>query len=201
MKYIELVEAVQTPVFTVAEVRWGGGVVYRYQLTRWVKKGYLARLRNGIYYFADKEKSIIPEEIAALLCRPSYISLEWALSHYGLIPEAAGAVTCVTSRLNRKYANKFGRFIYRHVKPELFWGYLPRKNSMTYLVAEPEKALLDYFYLNMRGLDTEKDLAALRLNSSVFSDIVNIRKLKKYATAFGTEKMKRITELCLRSIR
>lgn len=201
MKYIELAEAVKTPIFTVAEAQWGGGTVYRYQVTRWVKKGYLGKLRNGIYYFTDRERSITPEDVAAVLCRPSYISLEWALSHYGLIPEAAGAVTCVTSRLNRKYTNKFGRFIYRHVKPELFWGYMPKGNGLPYLVAEPEKALLDHFYLNVRDLNTERDLAALRLNFRVFSEVINKRKLKKYAGAFGTEKMERITDLCLRSIR
>ena len=87
------------------------------------------------------------------------------MSGYGLIPEVVYASTSVTARTTRTFDNFFGRFVYRHIKKELFWGYLPVSTQAgQYLAAEPEKAVLDYLYLNLAGIRGQEDFDGIRLN-------------------------------------
>ncbi|MEA2040712.1 MAG: hypothetical protein U9N82_12945 [Thermodesulfobacteriota bacterium] len=130
----------RAPIFSKTDVILAGGKIYDYQLTRWVKKGYLLKLKNGIYAFNKDYEKIKGEEVASALYQPSYLSLESALSSYGFIPEMVYAYVSVTAKINRTFDNKFGHFIYRHVKNELFWGYREVKTDAgRYLIAEPEK--------------------------------------------------------------
>ena len=145
MKYEELLKIIQAPYFSLSNHLLDGQKLFDYQISLWVKKGNLLRLRNGIYAFAKDKENIKGEEIAALIYEPSYLSMESALAWYGFIPEMVYAYISVTARINRRFTNYFGTFIYRHIKPELFWGYTEIKTQHgRYLIAEPEKALLDY---------------------------------------------------------
>jgi len=66
----------------------------RERINRLSKKGDLIRLKNGFYLIADRIAQGLPyEQIANLLYGPSYVSLEWALSFYGMIPERVHTVT------------------------------------------------------------------------------------------------------------
>ena len=148
MKYEDLISSIRAPIFSKTDVMLAGGKLFDYQLTRWVKSGYLLKLKNGIYAFNKDYEKIKGEEVASALYQPSYLSLESALAAYGFIPEMVYAYVSVTAKINRTFDNKFGHFIYRHVKSELFWGYREVKTDTgRYLIAEPEKALLDYLYL------------------------------------------------------
>ena len=70
----------------------------RNSLTRWVKKGYLIRLRQGYFAFSEyKSKPDYFLYFANRIYRPSYISLHTALSFYGMIPEAVVQITSVTT--------------------------------------------------------------------------------------------------------
>ena len=92
---------------------------------------------------------IPPEAIANKVVSPSYISLESALSFYGLIPDVTPNPTSVTTaRAGNFYAA--GRlFIYHHVKPDCFRGFLKEKyENQIILIASPEKALWDKMYLH-----------------------------------------------------
>jgi len=163
MKYNELTAAIKSPVFSRNDLELSGYKVFDYQLSLWVKKGYLVRLKNGIYAFSREKEKLRGEGIAFLLYQPSYLSLESALSWYGFIPEIVYAYTSVTARITRTFENACGRFIYRHMKSELFWGYAEMKTEYgPYLLAEPEKALLDYIYLNLEILEPLKDVRYLR---------------------------------------
>ncbi|MCB1148794.1 MAG: hypothetical protein KDK48_01395, partial [Chlamydiia bacterium] len=68
-------------------------------ISRLVKEGELIRLKNGFFVITDKIKeSQAPyEQIANLLYGPSYLSLEWALAYYGMIPEGVYVVTSVSA--------------------------------------------------------------------------------------------------------
>jgi hypothetical protein len=175
-----------------------GHKVLDYQLSLWVKKGYLVRLKNGIYAFSREKEKLRGEGIAFLLCQPSYLSLESALSWYGFIPEIVYAYTSVTARITRTFENAWGRFIYRHVKSELFWGYVEMKTDHgPYLLAEPEKALLDYFYLNLARINNEDDFENIRLNEEQMENTLNKDKFMIYLKAFGGKKMKKWARRCL----
>lgn len=198
MKYEELTLLIKTPVFSKNDILLAGGRIYDYQLTRWVKKGYLLKLKNGIYAFNKDYEKIKGEEVATALYQPSYLSLESALSSYGFIPEMVYAYVSVTAKINRTFDNKFGHFIYRHVKSELFWGYREvRTGAGRYLIAEPEKALLDYLYLNLSKINSESDFENLRFNEDRIGETLNREKFLRYLLAFKIKKLKRWAERCL----
>lgn len=122
------------------------------QMDRWVKAGYVVRLRRGLYTLNsdDRRAGLSLRLIANILYSPSYVSLEFALSHYGMIPEAVFAVTSVTTRKTQEFTNPFGRFIYRSIREAAFFGFEAARDEFgnDSLIAVPEKALLDYLYFN-----------------------------------------------------
>jgi hypothetical protein len=198
MRYNELTVAVQGPVFTRNDLALMGHKVLDYQFSLWVKKGYLMRLKKGVYAFRRDKDKLRGEGIAFLLYQPSYLSLESALAWYGFIPEIVYAYTSVSARITRTFENAFGHFIYRHVKSELFWGYVEVKTDQgPYLLAEPEKALLDYFYLNLARINTEDDFDSIRLNEEEMGRSLNKDKFMRYLKAFGVKKMEKWARRCL----
>jgi len=115
--------------------------------------------------------------------------LEMALSYYNLIPEAVYGVTSISSRKTNHFKSDFGEFFYRHVKPQLMFGYnLIGYKGFNFKMAEPEKAILDYFYLNS-SLNTEDDFAGLRFNSHEFNELADGAKLDHYLNLFGNKNM------------
>ena len=198
MKYTELTTCIQTPIFSKNDISMVGGKLFDYQLTLWVKKGYLLKLKNGIYAFRKDYEKIKGEEVAAALYQPSYLSLESALSNYGFIPEMVYAHVCVTAKINRTFDNPFGRFIYRHVKSELYWGYKEvRTENGWYLIAEPEKAVLDYLYLNLPKIRSEADFENLRFNKDRLNETLDKEKFLRYQQAFGIKKLEKWAAGCL----
>lgn len=185
MKYIQLLNNLSSPIFTLQDLRVQGIKVYPYQLSQWREQGYLRKLKNGIYLIDSRKKEVTKEHIAFRLYQPSYLSLEWALSVHGLIPEVVYQCVSVTARSTREFSNDMGLFVYRHVKKELFFGYRKEeRNGSVYLIAEPEKALLDYIYLNSVKIKDEKDVEELRLNPEVLEEL-DRKKLEKYAGIAG----------------
>ena len=115
-------------------------------ISRQVKKGTLVRLKNGLYYIADRSYFIA--QAANRLYGPSYVSLHWALSYYGLIPERTVTITNITTKRNKSYSTPLGEFTYLHVNTERFaLAYNRIEHAAgSYLIASPEKALVDFVY-------------------------------------------------------
>ncbi len=168
------------------------------QICRWVKTGKLVQLRRGIYALskAYRKIEIYEPAIAAVLKKPSYISLEKALEYHGLIPEAVARYTCVTTKRPGKFETEAGTFVYRHIKNSLFWGYSSLTvNQQTAFMANPEKALLDYFYLNGGTGITRGYLQEMRFQN--FEKIIPER-LAGYAQKFQSPGMTRVAGLLAR---
>ena len=103
-----------------------------------------------------------------------------ALSIHGLIPEAVYGITSVTSNKTIRLQTVVGNFIYRHIKPELMFGYkLEEYNGHRYKIAEIEKAVLDYFYFHP-DIDDEASFAGVRFNVGEFKGRASIEKLLRY---------------------
>lgn len=156
-------------------------------LCRWRKKGWIYTLKKGLYELIYPCDFNIPDMyIANRLYEPSYVSLETALSNYSIIPEAAMAVTSVTTKATRRFKNKHGLFIYRTVKPMAFTGYyIQKQNNFPVRIAEPEKALVDFIYFkNFRG--TGFNPGQERLDKGVISRL-NKRKLRKHACLYNID--------------
>ena len=120
------------------------------------KKGYLRQIKRG-QYFNLKSKFIesTPYEIIAnSLYFPSYISMEWALQFYGLIMDRVVTVTSVTRLRSKNFKTPHSPFSYKHITKKRYpVGYITMINKAgdSFLIARPEKALIDY--VNMKAKD------------------------------------------------
>lgn len=166
----------------------------RNQLTRWQKKGLLVHLRKGMYILnaEDRKADIDQTIIANILYQPSYISLEYALNFYGLIPEAVSDVTSVSTRKTSTFNNELGVFRYQHIDPKAFRGFKKAgEGKNTFFMAEAEKAVVDFIYLNLgqfQGNTREVLEASYRFQNI---ESLNTKKLLELACFFGNEKLNR----------
>lgn len=146
----------------------------RLQLARWVKSGKIIKIGKGLYTLAPIYRKVKPEPfcISANLKSHSYVSLQSALSWYGIIPEFVPAVTAVTTSRPQIIETPLGRFEYHYISKSFFWGYrqVQLSDNQTAFIAQPEKALLDLVYLTPGGEKMEF-LEELRLQ--------NLEKLDK----------------------
>jgi predicted transcriptional regulator of viral defense system len=130
-------------------------------ISRMVKRGELIRLKNGFFVIAEKiEKSPVPyEQIANLLYGPSYLSFEWALSYYGMIPEGVYVVTSAAATRSKNYLTPIGVFEYTFLGHSRYAVGIDQKENSSgkFLIATPEKALADIVHKKSKNL-TSKDL-------------------------------------------
>jgi len=191
MKFLELKSRLNRfIVFSLADIRKIEPGFYRSRLSEWQNKGYIKKIIKKYYIFSDQqvdEKTLF--YIANKIYNPSYISLEMALAHYHLIPESTYGLTSITTKKTAIFKTKVGDFSYRSVNPELFFGYsLADFQGQKIKLAEIEKAILDYLYLNSQ-LKTESDFSELRLNSEELLASWNETKFNQYLTAFANKRL------------
>lgn len=169
----------------------------RNNFVRWNRKGYLVRLRQGVYAFPEyRGKPDYAAYFAGKIYSPSYISLHSALAFYGLIPESVVQITSVTSLKTAVFKNGFGEYSYRSVRDDLMFGYVPRPlaDGRTTAYATREKALLDLLYL-YPFYDTERELSELRLDGDVLNEDLNRAEWESLAERFHSaalEKRRRL---------
>ena len=155
------------PVFTASLLLTGRQKPesIRRQLDRWVASGKLVMLRRGVYRIAYPyvRRPPHPFVVANFMRKSSYVSLQSALAYYGMIPEYTPVTTSVTTARPEAIDTPDGRFAFRHVKGNLFFGYGEREVSPGFkaVIATPEKALLDLLYLTP-GSDSPAYLETLR---------------------------------------
>lgn len=173
----------------------------RNQLTRWQKKGLLIHLRKGIYVLNPDDRKIEIDQtvIANILYQPSYISLEYALNFYGLIPEGVSDVTSVATRKTAAFHNELGTFRYQHINPEAFRGFKKMgEGQNTFFMAVAEKAIVDFLYLNLSQF--HNNMREVLEQSYRFQNIetLNPKRLIELSLLFKNEKLSRaIKELVI----
>lgn len=178
-------------VFSTQDIRkWDSGFDAR-RLVEWQQKGYICRVINRWYVFA---KILRQEELLIISNRiysPSYISLQWAMSHYRLIPEGVYTITAITSLKTQDFNTDIATFSYKHVKPSLMFGYrlVSFENTM-YKLAEPEKLILDYLYLNP-DVNSLEDIESLRLNVAELKSLLEKQKLQDYLAMFKNKSLEK----------
>lgn len=173
----------------------------RNNLTRWVKKGYLVRLRQGYFAFSEyKSRQDYSLYFANRIYRPSYISLHTALAFYGMIPEAVVQITSVTSLKTISFSNDFGEYSYKNLKENLMFGYelKPIADNRTMQFATPEKALLDLLYL-YPFYDNEQELEELRLDEDYLHDDLDKDLLVNYCDKFQNKALARRVKLLFKT--
>lgn len=123
-------------------------------IARQVKTGKLIRVKNGLYCIAKRE--LLKPQLANILYGPSYLSLQWALSFYGLIPERAATLTSVTTRRNKEYRTPVGTFTYSYLNQDRYCVSFKITDDH-FLIATPEKAVIDFIHFFCEA-DTQEDL-------------------------------------------
>ena len=202
MRYQELKSRLKDfPVFSLADIRKIEASFHRRQLSTWVEKKYIKKIRRGHYMFSD---TVLNEEVLFLIANriytPSYVSFESALSYYGLIPEGVYSITSACGRKTARFRTPIAEFTYRKIRPELLFGYnLQQIGNQRYKIAEIEKAVLDYLYLNP-AIARDADFYGWRFNSADFLDRANIGKLRTYAEAFQSKALLARLEQLIRLI-
>ncbi len=118
------------------------------KIVRMIDDGLLQPIRKGLYAVSPEITGIpisLPL-VANLLYGPSYVSMDYALSYYGIIPERMAEVTSMTTKRGKVYDLPVGRFSYTHSQPELYSIGIDRvenPDQTGFLMASPEKALCD----------------------------------------------------------
>lgn len=191
-------ELKELPIFSLSDLMKLNEKVYHHRLIEWQKKGLIERIANGVYKFSDVELNELKLFfIANKIYSPSYISLESSLSYYNLIPETVYNITSVTTKKTSRFNSKYGKFFYRKINTNLFWGYtLIQTDNLTIKIAEPEKAILDYFYLHAE-LSNLNNVLELRLNVNQIREIINFEKLDKYLILFNNKQLNKRIKIFL----
>jgi len=169
MKFGDLLEvAPPNGVFRTGQILAGqtSPAHVRRQLGRWVKSERVIRLRRGVYLLADlySKTPAHPFAAANALKKASYVSLQSALAHHGMIPEYVPVTTSITTGRPEELSTPIGRFQFRHVRVPLFFGFTEMEiaRDQMALLARPEKALVDLLYLTPHS-DRVEYLRELRL--------------------------------------
>ena len=169
------------------------------QLSRWLGNGNLIPLRRGLYAIGDayRKTGLSPLQVANEVYRPSYLSCLWALSFYGLVPDAVAVYQSVTTRVTRRFANPLGTFTYSSLKSSLFWGAATRIiDGVSFSVAEPEKALLDLWHLTPGEWRVDR-LMAMRFQQT---SLLDLQKLRGYADSWRSPRIDRAASRWLRLV-
>lgn len=169
------------PIISVIEMEKLFPGFDRKNLVYWQGKNLVQKIRNGWYRLTEKPlDSEVLFLISNQIYQPSYISLETALSVHGFIPEGVFRITAVSTLKTQQFQTPIGHFGYQNIRENLFFGYQMRPVGLFfYKMADPEKALLDFFYLNP-SLNSDSHFEGLRLNFLEINRSVDFEKWGEY---------------------
>jgi len=143
----------------------------RDKITGMLRRSEIVRVKKGLYLFGEgfRRKPYSRELLANLIYGPSYVSLEYALSYYGLIPERVEMVTSVTPGRARRFETPVGLFTYQAVPMKGFKGKVQRvelEGGGGFLLALPEKALAEKLRAERgAGITTQREMETFLLDN------------------------------------
>ena len=164
--------------------------VVRNALRRYEQQRLVERVSSKIY-INHLNQQFSPRDLVNILRPKSYISLESVMVEKGVTTQSPSVLTCVTPGYPQSFRTKSTGIVYRKISPELYWGYEQKATRFNkYLIAEPEKALLDWIYLTRQeGLPTPVDELQLQF--------LNAAKLRQYAEQYPRTVQLAIKDLLL----
>lgn len=119
----------------------------RAKVTTLLRRGDIIRVKKGLYVLGDelRRRPFSRELLANLIYGPSFVSLDSALSFYGLIPERIEVLTSVTTKRPKRFDTPVGLFIFRQSPRGAFHVGMDRveEGDVAFLIATPERALAD----------------------------------------------------------
>lgn len=120
-------------------------------LARQEQKGLVQHISNKVYYnWLAQDGS--PRDLVNVLRNEAYVSLESGLREYGISTQSPRTLTCVTTERPKEFKAGNITISYRSITPRLYWGFVRKTTRYgSYLLAEPEKAILDWIYLGLQN--------------------------------------------------
>lgn len=207
MSAIELIrKSVTAEVFDYTQLMHvlGNYTKPRDVVTNLLRKGQLVRIRKGLYIFGPEwRKQDIPHEILAnLIYGPSVISLEYALSWHGLIPEKVFTITSVSSGRSRVFETPAGRYSYsQQSSRRLSHGFsLQKTSSGNWLLADPLKSLADKicadrsFNPGLLSSFSSYLFDDLRIDENDLAGYCDFHSLNALAEIYATRKIDRMVK-------
>lgn len=163
----------------------------RVKINDMLHKKEIIRVKKGLYILGKpyKKNHFYCETLSNLIYGPSYISLEYALSFYGMIPERTETVTAVTNKRNKIFNTPVGCFTYRFIKPDLYSDGITIKNldeKHNIIIAIKEKVIADILYFADK-LKTVSELESY-LFENLRLDEDELSKFKKHNIRFLAKK-------------
>ena len=172
------------------------------KLSRMVQKEEYIPVIKGIY---ETNRFTAGYLLAGSIYGPSYLSFEFALSYYGLIPEAVYTFTSATfeKKKKKKYITPFGTFTYRDIPSQVYPYGLEIKveGEYSYIIASPEKALCDQLY-QTKPVSNQKELINLLFRDLRISEEelrkLNSEDIEVFAGKYGNTNIKRLSNFMRR---
>ena len=119
-----------------------------------LKKREIVQIRRGLYTFtAPLRRDVLSAGVLAnQIYSPSYVSADFALSYYGMIPETPAVVTSMTMGRSRQFTTEFGIFSYQYCRSQAYSVGVTAvgEGQNRFLIATPEKALFDKLAFDRR---------------------------------------------------
>ena len=120
-------------------------------LSRQESKGLVEHVSSKIYYNCLAQDAS-PRDLVNVLRRDAYISLDSALREYGISTQSPRTLTCVTTGRPQEFKSRTIAISYRSISPRFYWGYVRKTTRYgSYLIAEAEKAILDWIYFGIQN--------------------------------------------------
>lgn len=143
------------------------------KIKRMINNGDILKLKKGLYISAKSNTHLFT--VANLLYAPSYISMESALSHWGLIPEKVSNITSITNKRKKEFHNQTGHFYYNSINSNNLHLGIVHDSQNRFLIANPTKAICDY--LKIKKIKCDKIIEFLESNLRI--DVDEITQLNK----------------------
>lgn len=175
---------------------------YRYpanKISRMVSEGTIFPVVRGLY---TTDKNFPGQFLAASIYSPSYLSFEFALSYWELIPEAVYVYSSATfdKKKKKQFKTEFGLFTYRDVPKEAYplGIQIVKSGENAFFIADPEKALCDKLYTlsPVANLDALSELIflSLRIDKPEFA-LLDVEKMAYYARFYRTTNHKLLIKM------
>jgi len=174
------------------------------KISRAVKNKKIFKLKNGLYETNSKTPGYL---LAGSIYGPSYLSFDFALAFYGLIPEGVFNFTSATfgKKKRKEFINYFGTYIYRDVPKSVYslGVLLLNENGYFYQIASKEKALCDKLY-TLSPLKNKRELINVLFNDLRIDKIefnkLDYESIKEIAKLYNSSNINLLVK-CMKGLK
>ena len=149
------IKQIKRNVFTTNEIAvYSGSTASNttQKLNYLTQKGIILKIARGVWGLEIGNEKISPYSVIQFLLprHRAYVSFISALHLYGIIEQIPQGITVASTSHTRTIRTNLGTFFVHRISPSFFRGFDWYKGNGNFLIAEPEKALIDCLYLSAR---------------------------------------------------